>query len=500
MSPALSNNESLYWFLPELILSGGALLILIWDLIAKRPNRRAYGAGALVILAATAVAIVVTTDGQARGLFGGLVARDPFGDFWKWIALAITGLVGVISMRSKETIDYTAGDKDSGEFYALTLTVCLGLFLMATATDLLTAYIAIEVVSILSFILAGYKQRDRRSSEAALKYAIYGGVASGVMLYGFSLLYGMAGATSFQAIRDAAVVQSSPTTLILGVTLAMAGFGYKIAAVPFHMWCPDVYEGAPTPVTTFLSVGPKAAGFAILIRFFAGALPVELPTAGSLFGSSPWPVLIGVIAVATMTLGNLAALAQTNVKRLLAYSSIAHAGYVLLGLAAGTPEGHEAIMFYLVTYLFMNVGAFVVVIALAEKGFGEDVSSFKGLGFRAPLLGAFMTLFLISLTGLPPTAGFAAKFLVFAAVIQKGGTLLVSIALIGVVNSAISLFYYARILRVMYLERPTDTSELVIDRQHGIVVGAMALPVLLLGLFWSPLQAWAESAYRLWSH
>ena len=235
------------------------------------------------------------------------------------------------------------------------------MMLMAAAVDLLTAYLSLETVSIMSYVLAGFRRRSRQSAEAALKYVIYGGVASGVMLYGMSLLYGLAGSTSFAAILHAAGTTTAPTTVLLAVVLCLAGFGYKVAAVPFHMWCPDVYEGAPTAVTAFLSVGPKAAGFALLIRFCAGALPAELGGA-----AAPWPLLFGLVAAATMTLGNLAALAQTNVKRLLAYSSIAHAGYLLLALVAGGRDGARAILLYLVAYLFMSLGAFAVVIAVAE--------------------------------------------------------------------------------------------------------------------------------------
>lgn len=496
----LSNVDSLRWFAPESILVAGILAILLVDLVQRGSSRKTAGALALLTLVASGAALALTSDGASRGLFGGLIARDPFADFWKWLFLLVTMAVGIISARSKETIDYTDGDKDAPEYYALALTVCLGLFLMASATDLLMAYLSIEMVSILSFVMAGYKRRDRRSSEAALKYAIYGGVASGVMLYGLSLLYGMAGSTSLAAIREAAVVNSSPATLILAVVLAMAGFGYKIASVPFHMWCPDVYEGAPTPVTAFFSVGPKAAGFALLMRFFTGAVPSEVFTeAGALFGANPWPVFLGAIAVATMTLGNLVAIVQQNVKRMLAYSSIAHAGYVLLGLCVLTPSGQQAMMFYLVAYLFMNVGAFLVVIALIEKGFGETVEDFKGLGYRAPFLGVTMAIFLFSLTGLPPTAGFAGKFLLFASLLQKGGTLLVTLALIGLVNSAISLYYYARLLKAMYLDKPAEGAGAVeVDRQHSVVLGVLAVPVVLFGVFWQPLTAWAERSFQMW--
>ncbi|MFH0899354.1 MAG: NADH-quinone oxidoreductase subunit N [Pseudomonadota bacterium] len=497
----LSNLESLNWFAPEIVITAGVLVVLLADLISGRGRRYLSFGLALLTLAGAAAALLLTGDSEPRGLFSGTLARDPFGDFWKALFLITTGLVAVLSLRSKETIDSADGDREVGELYALLLSVCLGMFLMAGATDLLVAYLALETVSILSFVLAGYKTRDRRSSEAALKYAIYGGVASAVMLYGLSLLYGMAASTSLAAIREAAVVNSSSTTLVIAITMVMAGFGYKIAAVPFHMWCPDVYEGAPTPITAFLSVGPKAAGFALLMRFFSGAVPIDLRGGIDLFGSNPWPVFLGIIAVATMTLGNLVAIVQQNVKRMLAYSSIAHAGYVLLGLTVQTPDGQQAMMFYLFVYLLMNVGAFTVVVALIEKGLGEKIDDFRGLGYRAPFIGVMMAVFLFSLTGLPPTAGFAGKFLLFAALIKQGGDLSVTLALIAVVNSAVSLYYYARILKAMFFDKPATESAapVIIDRQHRIMLGALAAPILILGIFWGPLEAWAQQSFAMWS-
>jgi NADH-quinone oxidoreductase subunit N len=368
---------------------------------------------------------------------------------------------------------------------------------MASSTDLLTAFLSLEMVSIMSYILAGFKRRDRRSSEASLKYVIYGGVASGVMLYGMSLLYGLAASTSLTAVRAAAAATPATATVVLAVILCMAGFGYKIASVPFHMWCPDVYEGAPTPVTAFLSVGPKAAGFALLIRFFSGAVPA---TVGSgLQTSSPWVLLLAVIACATMTLGNLTALVQTNLKRLFAYSSIAHAGYLLLGLCAGGDEGNRAILIYLVTYLFMNIGAFVVIMAISDAGLGETLDDYRGLGKRAPFAAFAMAVFLSSLTGLPPLAGFFGKFYLFYALLAKGGTLLVTVAVIGVLNSAVSLFYYARVFRAMYFESAVDESKLAVPRVHAVTMALMAIPTVTLFLVaWAPLERWVNASLVQW--
>ncbi len=502
---ALSNVDSLKSFTPELILGGGVLLILLVDMI-QRGSSRAVASGltiAILVLAGIALATTGPAYPAAEDLFGGLVARDPYGDFWKILFLIATAVVGVMATRSKEAIDYTAGDRDAAEFYALTLAVCMGMFVMASSTDLLLAYLSLEMVSILSFALAGFKHRDRRSSEAALKYAIYGGVASGCMLYGMSLLYGLAGTTSLAGIAASELLADNPMTLTVAVSLTLAGFGYKIAVVPFHQWCPDVYQGAPTPVTAFLSVGPKAAGFALLARFFFKAVPDELfASADSLFGSHPWPVLLGAVAVATMTLGNMAALVQNNIKRLLAYSSIAHAGYIMLGMLVVGDQGKVAMMFYLFTYLFMNLGAFCVVCALQERGVGENLEDYHRLGFRAPLIAACMAIFMVSLTGLPPMAGFAGKFLLFAALIQEGGTLLWTIAVIGVINSAISLFYYAKVLRAMYFGceglPAGDDKPITPYTQHTAIIVAMAVPTVLLGLWWSPLIDWTRDVLILW--
>ncbi len=486
----LDNIASMKYFAPELILSIGILAILTVDLIVGKPDRKRSSLLAMSTLVLALLATLVTSDGVSRGLFGGLIARDPFTDFFKLLFIATTAFVGVAALRSRDTIEYQPGeyqDKESGEFYALTLTAAIGMMLMAAATDLLMAFLSLELVSILSYILAGFKRRDRKSSEASLKYVIYGGVASGVMLYGMSLLYGLAGSTSLSAIH--AIKDPPLLTLIAAITLCFAGFGYKIASVPFHMWCPDVYEGAPTPVTAFLSVGPKAAGFALLIRFFHGAIPADVRSV---------PLILGLIAAATMTLGNLAAINQTNIKRLLAYSSIAHAGYILLGLVAGNDDGQRAILLYLVTYLFMNLGAFLVVMAMSDAGLGEELSEYRGLGKRAAFPALVMAICLFSLTGLPPFAGFFGKFYLFAALLSRGGTFNTALALIGILNSAVSLYYYARILRAMYFEKPTNEAPILEASLHRWNMGIMAAVTMGLWLAWTPLVDFAGASIVQW--
>jgi NADH-quinone oxidoreductase subunit N len=492
----LDNLHSVRWFLPESVLAVGVLALLLLDLIRGRPSLRDAARLTFITLAVAALATLLSSDGHTHGLFYGLLARDPFADFFKLFFLAVNAVVAVTLLRAREAIDYSDGpnqDEGAAELYALTLTATLGMMLMAAAIDLLSAFIALETVSMLGYILAGFRRRSRQSAEAALKYVIYGGVASGVMLYGMSLLYGLATATSFSVVRLACMSTPATATVVLAVVLCLAGFGYKIAAVPFHMWCPDVYQGAPTPVTAFLAVGPKAAGFALLLRFFADSVPAR-------FGQvSPWPLLLALVACATMTLGNLTALAQTNLKRLLAYSSIAHAGYLLLGLVPASIEGQRAVLLYLVTYLFMNLGAFVVIIALSDAGLGEELLDYRGLGRRAPYAALAMALFLFSLTGLPPFAGFFGKFYLFYALLARGGSLMVSVAVIGILNSALSLYYYARVLKVMYFEAPPVADEIALPRVHAATLGLLALPTVALFVVWSPLARFVDASLVHWT-
>ncbi len=492
-----SNLMSLHLFVPEIALTTGIILLLVWDMAFSL--RR--GTAAFIALASLLCAAVVTivSGGETTVLFNGLIVRDSFTDFFKIFFVLVTAVIVVVSLRAKDAIDYTGGkDSEASEYYALLLTATLGMNLMAASADLLMAYLSLEMVSLVSYILVGFKKRNRQSSEAALKYVIFGGVASGVMLFGLSLLYGLSGGTAFDTVRTALISQGDAGLMItvLAVVCVLAGFGYKIAAVPFHMWCPDVYQGAPTPVTAFLSVGPKAAGIALLIRFFTngwGAVPGE----EQLFGA-PWVILFGVLSAATMTLGNLSALLQDNIKRLLAYSSIAHAGYLLMAMSVFSRDGEQAILFYLVAYLFMNLGAFVVVIGFSEAGIGETIDSYNGLGIRAPIFAVLMVIFLFSLTGLPPMAGFVGKFYLFAAVLKKGGPFYMTLALIGILNSAISLYYYARIMKAMYFTKGESDELLSVPMVHSAAAMSMAIPTLIMGIYWAPVMDTIKRALTVW--
>jgi NADH-quinone oxidoreductase subunit N len=306
------------------------------------------------------------------------------------------------------------------------------------------------------------------------------------MLYGFSLLYGLTGTLDLTQIGGALAglegSAASRLALTAAVLLSLCGFGYKVAAVPFHMWCPDVYQGAPTPFTAFLSVGPKAAGLAVLMRFLLTALGDPTGT------SFPWPLLIGMLAAITMTLGNLTALVQTNVKRLLAFSSIAHAGYLLMAVSVGSPSAIRAVQLYLVFYLLMNLGAFLAVQAVRARTGSENLETYRGLGMRSPLLAGLLALFLFSLTGLPPLAGFIGKFYLFAALLEAGTSFYIVLAMIGAVNSAISLYYYARVMKAMYLTKGAENATPVpLGGAYSVLLLLLAVPTLILGVYWFPL-------------
>jgi NADH-quinone oxidoreductase subunit N len=425
------------------------------------------------------------------GLFEGMVVLDGFAAFFKVLTALATAIVIFMSIDCAELSDRT-----QAEYYVFLLSVLLGMFLLSSATDIVMVYLALELVSIPSYLLAGYLKGKASSTEASMKYVVYGATASGVMIYGFSLLYGMTGSTQISVIGNSLTMGTLPLPAMLAAVMVTVGFGYKIAAVPFHMWSPDVYEGAPTPVTAFLSVGPKAAGFAVLVRFFytVFASPDAAGGMWKLTSSVDWTFLFAVLSAVTMTVGNLVAINQRNVKRLLAYSSIAHAGYMLMGFVLLTAAGLKAILFYLVVYLFMNLGAFYVVVLVANGSRGEDISHFSGLGTRAPLAAVSLAIFLFALTGIPPFSGFIGKVYLFAEVINQG---VYWLALVAALNSVVSLYYYARIVKVMFLEDPTHTGELSVGFVPRVMLAILVVPTLLLGVYWEPVIRIAESSVRI---
>ncbi|MDZ7289272.1 MAG: NADH-quinone oxidoreductase subunit N [candidate division KSB1 bacterium] len=492
------NIASLGYFIPEIILVAMMLVLMIVDMRIKRAQTPWLGIIALVGSILALVAVLAQYLLPAKGLFNNMMVVDPFALFFKLIFIASMVMVVFLSLSSLEL----AG-RNVGEYFILITATTAGMFWMASATNLLTIFIAIETVSITSFALATYLKTVKRSSEAGLKYAIYGAFSSGLMLYGFSVLYGLTGSLNIYEIAHILGASNpNPLTLFVAVLLILAGFGYKIASVPFHFWAPDVYEGAPTPITAFLSVGPKAAGFALLIRFFNTGFATT--TDGSIWytvANLNWPQLLAVISAATMTLGNLIAIKQNNIKRLLAYSSIAHAGYALMGTVLLTREGVYATMFYLVAYYLMNLGAFLVVIICQDLIKSERIEDYRGLGFRAPVVAVAMTIFLFSLTGLPVTAGFIGKFYLLAALI-RGGEQYIWLAVVAIINTVISLFYYARIFKAMYLEASGDEvlpARLPVSATAIVLLAVLAVPTVLLGVYWAPLFDLATSSVKFFA-
>jgi len=489
-----SNIESLSYFIPELILAGFILAVVIADLIFRKRNSYKTGYLAFLGTAAVLIAVLVSPSGP-RGLFFETIALDPFAVFFKVIILIATLFVIGITFQTKEL----HGNR-FGEYYGLILTMVLGMFLLASAVDLLMIYLALELVSVPSYILSGYLKYRRRSNEASLKYVIYGGVSSGLMLYGFSILFGLTGATNIAEVHQALMGMSGhDLTLTMAIILILGGFGYKIASVPFHFWSPDVYEGAPTPITAYLSVAPKAAGFAVLMRFFNVTLVGDTsPNMSEWFvlSSLPWPEILAAISAMSMFLGNLVAIKQDNVKRMLAYSSIAHAGYILMGAVVLNQQGLFAMMYYLVVYLFMNLGAFLVVIMISNTYGTENIEDYRGLGYRIPYIGVVMAIFMFALTGLPPTAGFIGKFYLFSALID-GGSQYYWLAVVGIVNSVISFYYYARVVKNMFLVDAPES----LETRHShpwmtTLLTLLMIPTLVLGVYWESVAEFALNSLR----
>ena len=442
MNGILPINAPLGIIEPLLIVTGVAILLLIADLLL--PQDRKHWTGAIALAGVVwALARTLPQWGMLERAYAGMVVLDNLSTFFNVLFLSSTALVIFLSgpFLRRERVEQP-------EYYSLLLFATAGMMMLASGLDLITLFLGIEVMSIALYILAGYRRDSDTSNEAAMKYFLLGAFASACLLYGIALTYGATGSTNLLEIADTLSNFEGPfpaPMLLAGVALILVGFGFKVAAAPFHMWAPDVYEGAPTPITAFMSAGPKAAAFVAFLRiFFIAFGPIQ----------DGWNDVVAVVAALTMTVGNIAAIAQTNIKRMLAYSSIAHSGYILIGLVAGGSVGGTAAVFYLLAYMVMNIGAFAVVIALGGKGErGEELRDYAGMGFRYPALGALLALFMISLAGIPPTVGFVGKLYLFGSAVNAG---YVWLAVIGVLNSAISVFYYLRLLVLMYMREPAE--------------------------------------------
>ncbi len=477
--PAGFSSLDFFYILPELVLTGGAMLLLLLAVLVPRRD------GLLLWTALAAVALTLVLVVRFFGLdvtaSRGLLAIDGFAAFFKVVVLLSAALTLLMSAPYLKVEGIRAG-----EYYFLILCATIGMMFMASGVELITLFIGLETMAVSFYVLAGFLKPNPRSNEAAVKYFLLGGFSLGILLYGMSLLYGVTGTTSLAGIAAALSGQDRSLVLVLAVILVGAGMGFKIAAVPFHMWAPDVYEGAPTPVTAFLSVGSKAASFAMLLRIFV----VGLPALGA-----EWTLLFYVLAVVSMTVGNIAALTQSNLKRMLAYSSIAHAGYLLIGVVVGTERGVTAMLVYLGVYLFMQFGAFAVVAAMRRSDIiGDELKDLNGLSKRSPMAAIAMLFFMLSLGGIPPTAGFMGKVWLFGAAIDAG---FIWLAVIAVANSALSIYYYIRVVVFMWInqEEPVG-SPIVIGPAMRVALGVALLGTVVLGLYPQFLFEQAETAAR----
>jgi NADH-quinone oxidoreductase subunit N len=480
---ASADLSGIGYLTPELILVTAASLLIVLDLFVERKRIVAF-AGVVGCLAALVAAAYMFASADNATVLNGMFVFDGYGGFFKLFFYLTCILTICMSVRYLEVEGVTFG-----EYYAVLLLATAGMAFMVSAADLIVLFLGLELTTLSTYILIGIKRESHRSNEAAIKYFLLGGFSTAFLLYGIALIYGLTGTTQIDAIAAAVAAGAGEkgAMVLLPVALMVVGFGFKISAAPFHMWAPDVYEGAPTPVTAFLSVGSKIAAFAALGRVLAVA-----------FDPTPelWTTLLMVLAVLSMAVGSILALTQTNIKRMLAYSSIAHAGYALLGLIAGGREGLTGMMVYLFIYGLMNLGAFSVVIALASQGVaGEDLKNFEGLAKVHPKISALMLIFMFSLVGIPPTAGFVAKFSVFMAVIRAGYT---PLALIGVVFSVVSAFFYLRVVVLMYMKEPRSRAPLTTSLPLKLVLVVTAAAIILLGVYPAPLLDLATAAMAGW--
>ena len=493
--------QSLALIRPEIVLSIALVVLVTCDLVFHT-NKKSIPYFALAGLIVTGIAVIMNMNVsgfafQQSNLMGkiGLIAVDGFGTYFKALIIITSLLIVFFSFSSEEIQKIT--DR-IGEYYALIFGMILGMFFMVSATDLILIYLSLELMSLSSYVLSGFTKLRDRNSEAALKYLIFGSVSSGLMLYGISLLYGLTGSTNIYIINM--VLQSSNVnlfTLAFANVLIFAGIAYKISSAPFHFWTPDVYEGAPITITAYLSVASKAAGFALLVRFIKTTFVVSTDANGLwyLINSFNWKAVLVVIAILTMTLGNFSALWQNNLKRMLAYSSIAHAGYLLLGVVVFSNGGVLAILIYFAVYLLMNLGAFLVVMLIANKIGSEDIDDYNGLGSTSPFLAIALLIFLVSLTGLPPTAGFIGKLYLFIALVDAK---MFTVAVIALLNSVVSLYYYIRVVKHMFLTKAEKEPAAVIPNLgNTIFVSALMVLVIVFGVYFQPLVDWAKNSVQI---
>jgi NADH-quinone oxidoreductase subunit N len=472
--------------LPELIIMTAGCVVLVLDPLLSEARKGWLVYFSLAALVAAFAAGSWDVGSPPRSIFSGLYVLDGYGTFWKLLLMFFSGLIILLAHTN-----LTQEHINLPEFYALLLLSLSGMMVTVSGTDLLVIYLGLELTSISLYVMAGFKRLDKRSTEAAAKYFILGSLSSGILLYGISLLYGRTGSTTLDMIRTGlASLPIGDPIVVLAITLLVVGFGFKVSAVPFHMWTPDVYEGAPTSVTAYFAIASKAAAFGAFVRVFLEALGAV---------KANWQPLLVAISIATMLVGNVVAIVQTNIKRMLAYSSIAHAGYALIGLVVADAQGMRALMLYLVLYAFMTLGAFTVVTILRKGGLeGNEIADYTGLAKRNPWAALVMLLFMVSLTGIPPTAGFIGKFYIFMAAVNAN---MAWLAVLAVIFAAVSAYFYLRVIMVMYMREPGEVAgtpghdvHMAMTPAVSTVLVVSAVGVILLGLFPDPLVKAAQSA------
>ncbi len=464
---------------PEMFVAIAAMVLLMFGVFR---GDRATRAVAILATAALGVALILVLGGpqDGRSVLAGMFVADPFATFMKSLVLVGSGLAIVMSYGY-----IRRHDMERFEFPILILLATLGMMMMVSANDLISLYVGTEMQSLSLYVLAAFRRDSLRSTEAGLKYFVLGALSSGLLLYGCSLIYGFTGSTSFEALAGLFAAEGPPVSIgvIIGLVFLIAGLAFKVSAVPFHMWTPDVYEGAPTPITAFFAVAPKIAAMALFLRAIVVPFSELAPE---------WQQIIIFISIASMLLGAFAAIGQSNIKRLMAYSSIGHVGYALIGLAAGTEEGFRGVLIYMTIYLVMNVGAFACILCMRHKdGMVEGIDDLAGLSRTHPLMALAMGIFMFSLAGVPPLAGFFGKFYVFLAAIDAG---LYVLAVIGVLSTVVGAYYYLRIVKIMYFDAPAEPFERPIGGEMSVILGVSGLFTLFFFLYPTPLVVSAQAA------
>lgn len=460
----------------EILIAALGLLLLVLGLIFPKQERNVLGTVTVVSL----LVVLILGGGlytNQFSLFNGVYQVDSLAGFFKLLFLMAGILVILSAGRYIERFQERAN-----EFYSFMVFALLGMIIMASAGEMITLYIGLELMTVSFYILTAYLLNDQLSAEAGLKYLILGAISSAILLFGISLVYAVAGTT---VIAEIAFQFDMQPAMIAGIILIMAGFGFKLAVVPFHMWAPDIYQGAPIPVTAFLAVGSKAAAFAAMVRVFIIAFPIS---------SFDWSILLAILAALTIIIGNLIALVQTDIKRLLAYSSIAQAGYILVGLAAYNIYGLKGVLFYAMLYVFSNLGAFAVATAVEVETGSTDINAFNGLSRRSPMLAAIMTVCMLSLAGIPPLAGFVGKFYLFSGAIEAG---FLWLAFVGLIMSMVSVYYYLMVAKAMYIGEAEEVSAIRPGTSAGVAIWVCLLGTILIGVYPAPLSNLAHMALQV---